>query len=103
MAGGNQGTLRSRLCSLQGRHHLPTVGGGVRRQPQSGTAEGVPSTEQPGRPVENAVTTEFLLALEPLRLKLKPGGPASLLFLTAVAKSSWRNPILEKILSEEMA
>ena len=30
MAGGNPSTLRSRLCPIQGRHHLPTIGGGVR-------------------------------------------------------------------------
>ena len=59
--------------------------------------------EQPGRPVEDAVATQFLQALEPLRLKLKPGGPASLLLLTDVTKLSWRNPVLEKILSAGMA
>jgi hypothetical protein len=48
------------------------------------------------------VATEFLLALEPVRWMLKPVGPASLLFLTAVTKLSRRNLFLEKILSAEM-
>jgi hypothetical protein len=41
VAGDDPSGLCSRLCRLQRRQHLPAVNGGVRRQPQSGTAPGI--------------------------------------------------------------